>query len=395
MAPTVTDAASAAAHLGRNTVESLPRGALLERLREGTPLRVKLGLDPTAPDVHLGHTVVLQKLREFQDLGHTVVLIIGDYTARVGDPSGRSATRPVLSGEQIDANARTYVEQAGKVLHTDERLELRHNSEWLDMPMEALFGLVRHVTVAQLLERDDFAKRFGANRPISLLELLYPVLQGFDSVAVDAAVELGGTDQTFNLLMGRAIQAAYGKAQQVVLTMPLLVGTDGTEKMSKSLGNHVGVAESPAEVFGKTLSLPDAAMGSWYDLLLGEAPPAGLSARDAKRALARALVTRFHGDRAADEAETGFDRVFVARGLPEEIEDAALAPANGTVHLPELIAEHFGGSRSEARRMLTQGAVKLDGEPVDPAVLDMPAAELDGRVLQVGRRQFRRLRLPG
>jgi len=395
MAPPVTDAASAAAHLARNAVESLPRGALLKRLEEGAPLRVKLGLDPTAPDVHLGHTVVLQKLREFQDLGHTVVLIIGDYTARVGDPSGRSATRPVLSGEQIDANARTYVEQAGKVLHTDERLELRHNAEWLDMPMEDLFGLVRHVTVAQLLERDDFARRFGANRPISLLELLYPVLQGYDSVAVDAAVELGGTDQTFNLLMGRAIQAAYGKAQQVVLTMPLLVGTDGTEKMSKSLGNHIGVAESPSEVFGKTLSLPDDAMASWYDLLLGEPPPAGISARDAKRALARALVTRFHGERAAGEAEAAFDRVFVARGLPEEIEEALLAPANGTVHLPELIAEQFGGSRSEARRMLTQGAVKLDGEPVDPGLLDMPATELDGRVLQVGRRQFRRLRLPG
>ena len=194
------------------------------------PLRVKLGLDPTAADVHLGHTVVLQKLREFQDAGHTVVLIIGDYTARVGDPSGRSATRPVLSGEEIDANARTYVEQAGKVLRTDERLEIRHNSEWLDMTMEELFGLVRHVTVAQLLERDDFAKRFAAHQPISLLELLYPVLQGYDSVAVDADVELGGTDQTFNLLMGRAIQAAYGKPQQVVLTVPLLVGTDGVRE---------------------------------------------------------------------------------------------------------------------------------------------------------------------
>ncbi len=388
------EAVRTAAQLGRNAVDLLPRGALEQRLGEGRALRVKLGLDPTAPDVHLGHTVVLQKLREFQDLGHTVVLIIGDYTARVGDPSGRSATRPVLSGEQIDANARTYVEQAGRVLHTDERLELRHNSEWLDMTMEDLFGLVRHVTIAQLLERDDFAKRFAGRQPISLLELLYPVLQGYDSVAVRADVELGGTDQTFNLLMGRAIQAAYALPQQVVLTMPLLVGTDGVEKMSKSLGNHVGVAEAPEQTYGKTLSLPDAAMPSWYDLLLGEPPPAGASPRDAKRALARALVERFHGEQAAHEAEAHFDRVFVARELPEEIEELVLEPAGGTVHLPALIASHFGGSRSEARRKIAQGGVRLDGEPVDPAALDLSAGELDGRVLQLGKRQFRRLRMP-
>src|SRR4051794_30412417 len=238
-----SDPATMAAYLARNAVDCLPDGALEERLAAGAPLRVKLGLDPTAPDLHLGHTVVLQKLREFQDAGHTVVLIIGDYTARVGDPSGRSVTRPVLSGEEIDANARTYVEQAAHVLRTDERLEIRHNSEWLDMSMESLFGLVRHATVAQLLERDDFAKRFAAYQPISLLELLYPVLQGYDSVAVRADVELGGTDQTFNLLMGRAIQSAYGQPQQVVLTVPLLVGTDGVEKMSKSVGNHVGVTD--------------------------------------------------------------------------------------------------------------------------------------------------------
>ena len=303
----------------RNAVDCLPGGALERRLAEGRPLRVKLGLDPTAADVHLGHTVVLQKLREFQDAGHTVVLIIGDYTARVGDPSGRSATRPVLTGEEIDANARTYVDQAGHVLLTDEQLEIRHNSEWLDMDMESLFGLVRHVTVAQLLERDDFAKRFSAHQPISLLELLYPVLQGYDSVAVDADVELGGTDQTFNLLMGRAIQSAYGKPQQVVLTVPLLVGTDGVEKMSKSVGNHIGVTDPPAEMYGKTLSIPDAAMPSWYDLLLGTAPPEGVSPRDAKRALARALVTRFHGEAAAAEAEAAFDRVHIAREVPDDI----------------------------------------------------------------------------
>ncbi len=379
-------AASSAAFLSRNAVDCLPSGALERRLAESRPLRVKLGLDPTAADVHLGHTVVLQKLREFQDAGHTVVLIIGDYTARVGDPSGRSATRPVLSGEEIDANARTYVEQAGKVLRTDERLEIRHNSEWLDMSMENLFGLVRHVTVAQLLERDDFAKRFSAHQPISLLELLYPVLQGYDSVAIDADVELGGTDQTFNLLMGRAIQSAYGKPQQVVLTVPLLVGTDGVEKMSKSIGNHVGVTEPPEEIYGKTLSIPDAAMPSWYDLLLGEPVPEG-SPRDAKRALARALVTRYHGAEAAAAAEAHFDRVHVAREVPDDMPTATVD--GGVVHLPELIAAQFGISRSEARRTIAQGGVRLDGEPVTE--LDLPAADLAGRVLQMGKRRFVRL----
>jgi tyrosyl-tRNA synthetase len=389
-----SEAARTAAHLARNAVDSLPRGALAERLATGGPLRVKLGLDPTASDVHLGHTVVLQKLREFQDAGHTVVLIIGDYTARVGDPSGRSATRPVLSPEQIDAHARTYVEQAAKVLRTDaDSFEVRHNSEWLDMPMDALLRLVRVPTVAQLLERDDFSKRMAANEPVSLLELLYPVLQGYDSVAVRADVELGGTDQTFNLLMGRSIQSAYGQSQQAILTVPLLPGTDGVQKMSKSLGNHIGIAEPPGEMYGKTLSLPDGAMGTWYDLLLGRPVPDELSARDAKRALARALVERFHGAGAAAEAEAAFDRVFVAGGLPAEIEEAVVRPANGTVHLPELMADLFGGSRSEARRKIAQGGVRLDGERVAPDVLDLPAEALDGRVLQVGKRQFRRLRV--
>jgi tyrosyl-tRNA synthetase len=385
------DPGSAAANLAHNAVETLPAGALEARLGAGRPLRVKLGLDPTASDLHLGHTVVLQKLREFQDAGHTVVLIVGDYTARVGDPSGRSVTRPVLSGEEIDAHAQTYVDQAGKVLRTDERFELRRNSEWLDMPAEDLFRLARVPTVAQILERDDFAKRWTASEPISLLELLYPVLQGYDSVAVQADVEMGGTDQTFNLLMGRAIQTAYGQAPQAVLTMPLLPGTDGVQKMSKSVGNHVGITEPPGEMYGKTLSLPDDALPVWYSLLLGAAPPAGAGPRDAKRALARALVERFHGADAAAEAEAAFDRLFVARELPEEIEEAVVRSVNGVVHLPALIAEVFGGSRSDARRTIEGGGVKLDGEPV--AVLDLPAAELDGRVLQVGKRRFRRLRV--
>ena len=384
---------SDAARLGRNAIETLPAGGLEALLATGRPLRVKLGLDPTASDLHLGHTVVLQKLREFQDLGHTVVLIVGDYTARVGDPSGRSATRPLLSGDEIDAHARTYVDQAGKVLRTDERLELRHNSEWLDMRAEDLFRLARVPTVAQLLERDDFAKRWAASEPISLLELLYPVLQGYDSVAVRADIELGGTDQTFNLLMGRAIQTAYGQPAQAVLTMPLLPGTDGVQKMSKSVGNQIGITEPPEEMYGKTLSVPDEALGQWYDLLLGRRPPGDVGPRDAKRALARALVERFHGPEAAAAAEGGFDRLFVRGELPEEIEEAVVT-SNGTpIHLPQVIADVFGGSRSEARRAIAQGGVKLDGEPVAPDVLDLPASELDGRVLQVGKRRFRRLRV--
>ncbi len=391
-APADPEAVRAAAQLARNTVDCLPAGALAEKLSEGRPLRVKLGLDPTAADLHLGHTVVLQKLRQFQDAGHTAVLIIGDYTARVGDPSGRSATRPVLDPAEIDAHARTYLEQAGRVLATDERLEVRRNSEWLDMPMEELFRLVRHVTVAQLLVRDDFARRWQQQEPISMLELLYPILQGYDSVAVDADVELGGTDQKFNLLMGRALQSAYGRPQQVVMTLPLLVGIDGARKMSKSYGNHVGITEPADEIYGRTLRIPDEALGEWYRLLLGRAPDDGTSPRDAKRALARELASRFHGEAAGQEAERAFDRRFVDRELPEEIEEAALPAGADPVHLPELLSGLFGGSRSEARRKIAQGGVRLDGQALAAETLDVPASELDGRVLQLGKRQFRRLR---
>ena len=390
-------AASDSRFLSRNAADSLPEGALAARLaaaaQAGRPLRVKLGLDPTAPDIHLGHTVVLQKLREFQDLGHRVVLIVGDYTARVGDPSGRSSTRPVLSGEEIDANARTYQEQAFTILDDDpERLEVRRNGEWLDMRAVDLFALARTTTVAQLLERDDFAKRYAAGRPISVLELLYPLMQGYDSVAIRSDVELGGTDQTFNLLLGRDVQRAYGQPEQCVLTMPILPGTDGVEKMSKSLGNHIGVTEPPGEMYGKTLSIPDAAMESWYRLLFGEDVPLQEGPRAAKRALARRIVERFHGPEAALEAEAEFDRVFVEHRAPEEMDEHAFAPAgdDGLVHVPALIADAVGGSRSEARRLLSQGAVKLDGERVTDQ--DLPASVLDGAVLQVGKRQFRRLR---
>jgi tyrosyl-tRNA synthetase len=392
------DHADAAAFLTRNAADALPKGALEAKLaqaaREGRRLRVKLGLDPTAADIHLGHTVVLQKLREFQDLGHRVVLIVGDFTARVGDPSGRSSTRPVLSGEEIDANARTYQEQAFRVLRDDPDLyELRFNSEWLDMPMEELFRLTRTTTVAQILERDDFAKRFSASAPISVLELLYPLMQGYDSVAVRSDVELGGTDQTFNLLLARDVQRAYGVPEQAILTVPILPGIDGTEKMSKSLGNHIGVTEPPEEMYGRTLSLPDEAMGTWFAILGIDPPPAGTPPRDAKRALARAIVERFHGADGARAAEEHFDRVHIQRAVPDDVEDLEVSPDDGQVHIPGLLADGFGLSRSDARRLLSQGGVRLDGEPLAPDELDLPADRLDGAVLQVGKRQFRRLRI--
>ncbi|HUO70915.1 MAG TPA: tyrosine--tRNA ligase [Solirubrobacteraceae bacterium] len=385
--------AEAAAWLARNAVDALPEGGLERKLALGRPLRVKLGIDPTAPDIHLGFTVVLQKLREFQDLGHTVVLIVGDYTARVGDPSGRSTTRPVLDPAEIDANARTFQEQALKVLSA-ERLEVRHNSEWLDMSMAELFDLLRTTTVAQLLERDDFAKRFGAREPISVLELLYPLLQGYDSVAIHADVELGGTDQKFNLLLGRDIQRAYGQPEQVILTVPLLTGTDGVRKMSKSFDNYIGVAEPPGEMYGKTLSIPDESLALWYSLLLGSEPPAELGPRDAKRALARALVARFHDDSAANTAEEAFDRQFVRHEAPVEVPELSWPlDGAGAVHLPAVIAQAFGVSTSEARRALAHGGVKIDGRPVANGSLDVEPAALDGKILQLGKRRFVRVRV--
>ncbi len=373
----------------RNAVDALPEGELERKLALGRPLRVKLGVDPTTPDIHLGHTVVLRKLRDFQDAGHRVVLIIGDYTARVGDPSGRSKARPFVSGEEIDANARTYTEQAMRVLLDDpDLLEVRHNSEWLDMPMEDLFRLVRTTTVAQVLERDDFARRWERRDPITILETLYPLLQGFDSVAVLADVEIGGTDQKFNLLLGRDVQRAYGQPEQAILTVPILVGTDGTEKMSKSLGNYVGVADPPDEIYGKTLSIPDEALEQWWSLLLGESPPADLGPRDAKRALARALVDRFGGEGEGAAAEERFDRVFVRGEAPEEMAEHAFS--GDPVHLPALVAEAFGVSRSEARRLIAQHGVRVDDEVVSDG--DVPADQLDGRVLRAGKRRFVRLR---
>jgi tyrosyl-tRNA synthetase len=393
----MTSTTDEAAALARDAIDSLPTGALAAKLAAahaaGRPLRVKLGIDPTAPDIHLGHAVVLRKLRQFQDAGHRVVLIVGDYTARVGDPTGRSTLRPLLSEEQIEANAATFHEQALRILDPDpERLEVRRNGDWLDMPMADLLRLVRTTTVAQLLEREDFSQRFGARQPISLLELMYPVLQGYDSVAVRADVELGGTDQKFNLLLGRDVQRAYDQPEQAVLTMPILVGTDGQRKMSKSLGNHIGVTESPAEIYGKTLSIPDEAMAEYYRLLLDREVPAGVGPREAKRELARELVSWLHDPQAALAAEREFDRVFVERREPEQIEDGHFQARDGLVHLPGVIAGLFDVSRGEARRLIDQGAVTLGEQPVAAGGYDVPAASAEGQVLRVGKRRFRRLR---
>jgi tyrosyl-tRNA synthetase len=380
------------AWLQRNAVDCLPKGELERKLELSRPLRVKLGIDPTAPDIHLGHTVVLRKLREFQEHGHLVVLIIGDFTARIGDPSGRSEARPVVTSDEIEVNARTYQEQAFLILDR-ERVEVRRNSEWLDISMDELFRLARTATVAQITEREDFANRLSAGAPIAVLELLYPLFQGYDSVAVKADVELGGTDQKFNLLLGRDVQRAYGVEEQVVLTMPILPGTDGERRMSKTLGNYIGVTEPPGEIYGKTLSIPDSALHSWYALLLGTDPPSALSPRDAKRALARALVAQFWGEEAASEAEREFDRVHVARELPEDMPFVDWPASAPEVHLPALLQSAFGISTSEARRALDQGGVRLDGEQVANGSFDLPVDQVAGKVLQLGKRRFARVRV--
>lgn len=388
-----------AAELARNAVDSLPGGALADKLaaarRDGRQLRVKLGIDPTAPDIHLGHAVVLGKLREFQDAGHRVVLIVGDYTARVGDPSGRSSLRPMLSAEAIEANAQTFQDQAVRILDRDpERLEVRRNGEWLEMEMAELLKLLRTTTVAQLLEREDFSRRWSAAEPISMLELMYPLLQGYDSVAVGADVELGGTDQKFNLLLGRDIQRAYGQPEQAIMTMPILVGIDGRQKMSKSLGNHIAITDTPDAVYGKTLSIPDEAMGDYYRLLLHREPPGEeLPPRDAKRELARELVAWLHSPEQALEAEGRFDRVHVEHQTPEHVDETLVRTGeDGMVHLPGAMAEAFGMSRSEARRLIDQGGVTLGEFLLARGEHDVPVARADGQVLKVGKRRFRRLR---
>ena len=379
----------ATTELTLGAVDVLPAGELEQRLEQDRPLRVKLGIDPTAPDIHLGHVVVLEKLRQFQAAGHTAVMIIGDYTARVGDPSGRSALRPVLSADEIEANSQTFQEQAFKVLDP-ELTEVRYNSEWLDMPSAELFGLVRRFTVARLLERDDFTNRMAAAEPVSLLELLYPVLQGYDSVAIEADVELGGTEQKFNLLFGRDVQTSFGQRPQVVMTVPILPGTDGVRKMSKSLGNYVGVTEPASEIFGKLMSVPDDAMPLYWELLLGEELDEGRHPNEAKRDLARRICDRFAGAGSGVEAEERFNRIHQDREIPADVPVHRIE-IGGDVHLPVLLREAFGISSSEARRMLAQGAVRIDGEVVAPDHLDVPSTELADRVIQVGKRRFARV----
>ena len=389
------------ATLLRGAEQVISRAELEERLRAGRPLRVKAGFDPTAPDLHLGHTVLMHKLRQFQDLGHRVVFLIGDFTGRIGDPSGRDATRPILDAAELAANRRTYEEQAFRVLDP-ARTEVRCNSEWLDaLSPETLLRLAAEMTVARMLERDDFARRYAAQRPIAVHEFLYPLIQGYDSVALEADVELGGTDQLFNLLVGRELQKRRGQAPQVVLTMPLLEGTDGARKMAKTHGNAIGIQEPPAEIYGKLMSLPDDAMWRYFELLslrpeaelaaLRARTAAGGNPRDAKLELAAELTARFHGAAAAAQAGEDFAARFRDHELPAELAEVAL-PADAARALPNVLQQAgLCASTSEARRMIAAGAVRVDRERVsDPALELAPGASA---VLQVGRRRVARVRL--
>lgn len=370
-----------------HAVDVLPEGLLAEKLRRGRPLRVKLGIDPTAPDIHLGFACVLDRLAAFQREGHTVVLIVGDYTARIGDPSGRSKERPVLADEVLDANAAAFAEQAFRILERD-RTEIRHNGEWLGaLTYAEVVRLTRTLTVAQLLEREDFSKRFAAHEPISLSELLYPLMQAYDSVAIEADVEIGGTDQLYNLLAGRHVMPHYGLEPQVVMTFPLLVGLDGREKMSKSKGNYVGVTDPPEEMFGKVMSIPDEALPQWWELLAGGGDhPA--EPMEWKLELARRVTGRWHPDGGARAGEAHFTRVVREGGAPDDVPAVPL-PAADPVHLPAVLAGAFGLSTSDARRLIAQGGVKVDGVAV--VDLDLPRAALAGALVQAGKRRFVRL----
>jgi tyrosyl-tRNA synthetase len=373
--------------LTRNAVDVLPADGLAEKLKLGRPLRVKLGIDVTSPDIHIGRAIPLQRMRAFQDEGHTGVLIIGDYTTRIGDPSGRSAERPILSDEEIDANAKTYLEQAMIILDPD-RTEVRYNGEWLSKLSYAdVVQLARTITVARILERDDFAKRMKAQEPISISELLYPLMQAYDSVAIEADVELGGTDQLYNLLAGREVMPQYGLEPQVVLTTPLLLSWDGA-KMSSSVGNNIPLTAAPEEMFGRTMRISDDQLAQWYELIREQPAPEG-DPLEAKLALARFIVARSHGEKAAKAAEEHFARVVRRGEAPEDVPELAL-DGEDPVHLPKLIAEGgLAGSTSEARRLIGQGAVKLNGEAVSE--LDLPREALAGALLQVGKRRFARL----
>jgi tyrosyl-tRNA synthetase len=374
------------AALTRHAVKVLPEGELERKLALGRPLRVKLGIDPTARDIHVGNAIPLQRMRAFQEQGHVGVLIIGDYTARIGDPSGRSKERWLLGDEQIDSNAKAYFEQASRILDP-ERTELRFNSEWLaPLDFEQILRLTRVITVSRLLERNDFAQRFAENRPISVSEFLYPLMQGYDSVAIEADVELGGTDQEYNLLAGREIQQAYGLEPQVVLTTPLINGPNGVQKMSASLDNYIGISDPPAEMYGKAMSSVDELMPQYYDLLLDADQPPPADPYLAKREFARRLVERWHGTEAAAAAEAGFDRMFKEKRATDDAPVLELA-AGDPVHMPALLADNgLAASRGEARRLIGQGGVRLDGVALSAGELDVPRTRLRGAELRVGRR---------
>lgn len=388
------------------TAQIVPQSALLEKLKTGKTLNIKLGVDPTAPDIHLGHAVPLRKLRTFQDLGHMVTLIIGDGTARIGDPSGRNSTRPQLSGEEIMANAQTYVDQAFKILDP-EKTTLRYNSEWLlSLTMEELLKLTSNFTVARILERDDFNKRYAGNQPISLHEFLYPVMQAYDSVVIDCDVEIGGTDQLFNLLAGRELMEKMNKEPQVCLTLPLLEGTDGVQKMSKSYGNYIGLTDEPSEMFGKVMSIPDELMIKYYRLASTvsvdeiDAIETGLAKdslhpNEVKRALGRNIVAAYYNEEVAAEAENQFNLVFKQHAMPEDIKEyqADLSPnEEGLVYLPKLLVDSkMAPSTGEARRLIDGGGVKINGKAVEPKAYNVDPARLEGTVLQVGKRKFIKL----
>jgi len=370
--------------LTRNAVDVLPAGELERKLAKDRPLRVKLGIDVTSPDIHVGRAIPLQRMRAFQDEGHTGVLIIGDYTTRIGDPSGRSAERPVLTDEEIDTNARTYLDQAMVILDP-ERTEVRYNGEWLaKLTYAEVVRLARTLTVARLLERDDFAKRMAAQAPISVSELLYPLMQGYDSVAVEADVELGGTDQLYNLLAGRDVMEAYGLDPQVVLTTPLLVSWDG-KKMSSSEGNNIPLTMDPEEQFGRAMRIPDELLPEWYRLVMEQEPPTG-DPLEAKLDLARFIVRRSHGEDGVRRGEDHFTRVVREGRAPDEAEIPTASVDGGSVYLPQLLSDQFGQSNSHWRRVIEQGGVKIDGEPVSE--LELPAERLTGSVIQAGKRQF-------
>lgn len=393
----------------RGVVEIVPEEELRRKLERfvvtGKPLKIKLGLDPSAPDIHVGHTVVLQKLRQFQELGHKIQLVIGDFTGRIGDPTGKSETRKQLSEAQVKENAKSYLEQFGKVLDID-KVEVHYNSTWLaPLTFADVVQLGAKTTVARMLERDDFEKRYANEQPISLHEFFYPLMQGYDSVALESDVELGGTDQKFNLLMGRHLQKEYGKEQQVIITMPLLEGLDGVQKMSKSLGNYIGVDEPANEIYGKTMSIPDELMLKYYELVT-DVPQSelerikqgladgSLHPRDAKMNLAKTLVRMYHGEQLAEEAEQHFKTVFQQRTLPEDIPEVTLSLAaypDGETLVVNLLHDlQLVASKGEARRMIQQGAVKVDQEKVTD--VNQAIRLQDGLIVQVGKRKFAKVK---